>query len=172
MKNLKGTASFRGMSPAVGVRGDASVAELIGKVQNTFEEFKAANDERIKGVEAKFNGDDVLNREKVDRIDSSLHDVQDALATLTKRQAEAEVGGVGSSSDVAKELKLFNAANDLNLTIEQYQGYGDALNSYMRGGQRGPLAEMSVGEDPEGGYTVTPDMRGPRAGSPRRGGPT
>ena len=54
------------------VRADAAQVEgLLGELKATFEQFKAAHEEELKGIKSKF--DDVVSREKVDRINNLRH---------------------------------------------------------------------------------------------------
>ena len=68
--------------------------------------------------------------------------------------------GNGASDDVAKAAATFSKERGAAVSASDYQAYRDGLNVYMRRGGNTPanvMAAMSVGSDPDGGYSVTPD---------------
>jgi HK97 family phage major capsid protein len=148
-----------------GVRADATGAEakkLMADIKTAFEEFKAANDKEL--ADLKKGLSDTVQSEKVDRINASISDLQAQLADLATKQAAAQIGGGGDgNADEVKALASFRRDTGQDVSAEDFRAYGPALNTYMRRGQSTPsavLAQMSVGADPDGGYTVTPDMSG------------
>ena len=110
----------------------------------TFEEFKAANDERLARLEQKRG--DVLLEEKVDRINAALdaqHRRMDELALKHARPALEGRTGVLSDA-VSREHK-------------------GAFEAYVRGGETGALRAletkaMSAGSNPDGGYLVPVEL--------------
>lgn len=109
----------------------------------TFEEFKAANDERLAQLEQRRG--DVLLEEKVDRINAALdaqHRRMDELALKQVRPAlEGRTGIVGAASVEHKS----------------------AFEAYVRGGETGALRAletkaMSAGSNPDGGYLVPVEL--------------
>ncbi len=110
----------------------------------TFEEFKAANDERLARLEQKHG--DVLLEEKVDRINAALdaqHRRMDELALKHARPAlEGRSGIVGGAASVEHK---------------------SAFEAYVRGGETGALRAletkaMSAGSNPDGGYLVPVEL--------------
>lgn len=129
----------------VSVRNDASPAELIGKINNAFEAFKEANDARLKGIEKKF--DDVVQSEKVDRINASVSEMQTALDEVNTSIAALRVGGVGDDTQTAEKKE-----------------YAKAFDRFFRKGIENGLNDLAVkasmksDSDPDGGYTVPDQM--------------
>jgi len=145
----------------VAVRADASdPAALVGQIKAAFEEFKSANDQRIKAVEA-GKADVVLN-DKVDAINAHIANLQSQLADVAAKAAARSIS-VGNDDPLAKAAAKFSEERGQAIDAEAYGRYAKALNTYMRRGDATPVAvraEMSVGSDPDGGYSVTPDMTG------------
>ncbi len=110
----------------------------------TFEDFKAANDERLKALERKRA--DVLLEEKVDRINAALDLQTRRMDELALRQARPALEGRGRlvSDASAREHK-------------------SAFDAYVRAGEAGGLRAletkaMSAGSDADGGYLVPPEL--------------
>lgn len=157
--------AFKPVRGAVVVRNDATddPKALLKALNSAFEEFKTKNDERLKAVEA--GNDDVVRSEEVDRINATITDLQAKLADVANRAAGAALGGNGGDvGDIARQAKAFAKERNLpDLSIEDFQAYAEGLQVYMRRGGNTPrdvMAAMSVGSDPDGGYTVTPDTSG------------
>src|SRR5262249_8384030 len=105
-----------------------------------FEQFKAANDERLTQLERRSA--DVVTEEKVDRINQALDQQKRALDALLLDAARPALGG---------ERK---AATDRD-ALERKQ----AFDRYVRKGDSAgldslELKAMSVGSNADGGYTV------------------
>ena len=128
----------------IGVRADASNAKaVLEELQKTFAAFKEANEEELKGIKAQFA--DVVQTEKVERINASVTELQGAMDEINKALAALKVGGAGEDVDPAKAE------------------YAKAFNTWFRKGRGeealGELAvkaAMQTDSDPDGGY-VTPD---------------
>lgn len=152
-------APFRGVAS---VRADASdPAALVGQIKAAFEDFKAANDQRIKALET--GKSDVVLDEKVDRINATITDLQGQLADVAAKAAARGLGAGEGDGALIKAAAQFAKERGEEVTPETYQAYSKGLNVYMRRGGNTPrdvMAAMSVGSDPDGGYTVTPDTSG------------
>jgi HK97 family phage major capsid protein len=127
----------------VGVRADAGDAtKILNELKTAFEAFKDANDQRIKGVEKKF--DDVVQNEKVDRINADIGKLQTALDEINAAVAAGKIGGAGNDG----------------LNAEQRE-HAKAFDRFFRKGVENGLRELEVkaaastSSDPDGGY-VTP----------------
>ena len=84
----------------------AEANEILGSLQKAFAEFKDTHAEQIKGVQAKF--DDVVTREKLDKVNAQVGDLQAALDKMAAAQAAAAVGGnAGSRVADAEYTKAF-----------------------------------------------------------------
>ncbi|MBJ6986936.1 phage major capsid protein [Devosia sp. MC521] len=109
-----------------GPRADASDPKaLIEALNKSFEEFKAAHDQKLK---AKV--DDVVLNEKIDKINSSVGEFQTAIDELNAKLAAAEMGA-GKGKVIDRE-------------------YTDAFNAHFRKGDVN--AALNKGADDEGGY--------------------
>ena len=115
----------------VAVRGDYDDFRV------TFEEFKAANDERLARLEKKRG--DVLLEEKVDRINAALDAQHKRMDELALKHARPALEGRGRiASDAAS------------------REHKSAFEAYVRGGEAGVLRDlepkaMSGGSNPDGG---------------------
>ena len=103
-----------------------------------FEEFKTANDARLNAIERKRG--DVLLEDKVDRIDRALSEQK----TMIERAALAGRRPGLSADPVVSEHK-------------------SAWSAYLRRGDLSALNQfeakaLSVGSDPDGGYTAPPEL--------------
>ncbi|WP_340109467.1 phage major capsid protein [Pikeienuella sp. HZG-20] len=151
-------APFRGVAR---VRADASdPTKVVAQIQAAFEELKAKNDERLEAL-AKGKADVVLN-EQVDKINGSITELQGQLAEMSAKAASRSLGP-DAGDPAAKAAATFARERGIEIDVDGYRSYAAALNTYLRRGDATPAAvraEMSVGSDPAGGYTVTPDMSG------------
>lgn len=154
--------NFRGVS-ALGIRADATdAAALINQFKATFEAFKAENDKQLAAVKAKV---DPLDVAKLDKMNADLTALTDEINKLNERNAALELNGSGNAADRIKAAADFSKATGTTVTPEQLDSYSSALDTYMRFGANSRQfsevrAAMEVGNDPAGGYTVTPDMTG------------
>ncbi|CAN5208407.1 phage major capsid protein [soil metagenome] len=117
---------------------ETKVAELDfadDDTRETFEAFKAVNDERLAGIEKRMSAD-VLTEEKVARIERRLDE-------LTLKARRPQIGGAEAKGDDREHKKAFNM--------------------YMRKGETGSLSRLeqkalSAGSDPDGGYLVPDEI--------------
>ena len=123
------------------------INDAIDELCRTFEAFKERNDERLKQIETRGRADPELEA-RVDRINSDLTSIATRLAR----------SGPGVSVPTKETLKP-------GCYRDAWAGadYDKAFNLYARKGETGNLAELeqkalSVGSDPDGGYTVTEEM--------------
>lgn len=144
----------------VAVRADAGAGNdpkaIAEKLNVAFEEFKAKNDERIKSL-SKGVVDGLLN-EQVDKINATITELQSELGDVAAKAASRGLSGDGDN-DMAKVAAAFSRVQGAEVSAEDYKAYQEGLNVYMRRGDAAPQAvkaAMSVGSDPDGGYTVTP----------------
>jgi HK97 family phage major capsid protein len=114
------------------------------ELRHTFEEFKAANDERLAVIEHKRG--DVLLEEKVDRINRALDAQHRRLDDLALRQARPSIDGIRRQQrdGVPREHK-------------------SAFDAYVRAGDVDGLRQietkaMSVGSNADGGYLVPVEL--------------
>ena len=130
----------------VAVRNDASATAVLAELQKTFQAFKEAREEEMKGINAKF--DDVVTKDKVDRINNEISDLTKMLDEVNATMNALRVGGGGGEDD------------------PDTAAYGQAFNKWFRKGDRavedlGELAvkaKMTTDSDPDGGYLVPTEM--------------
>jgi HK97 family phage major capsid protein len=114
------------------VRADASDPKaLIGQIQNAFEEFKAAQEEKLA---AKV--DDVVLNNKIDALNNTLSDIEAALNEKIAVSAISTGSGIG---DLPKTDPAYVAA------FKAHMRKGDAAGPEV-------MAAVSVGVATDGGY--------------------
>ena len=139
--------------------------DIAAQLAQAFEDFKAANDERLAALEK--GRPDPLIEAKVDKANADIARLEAANDEALRQIGRLTVGGgAPEDGDLKANTRLFIAARTgrpvddvTQAQIEQYRAYRGAFNAYLRnGGQRGELlpdgirAELSVGSDPDGGY--------------------
>ena len=120
--------------------------EVIEKLGTAFEEFKKANDERLKQIEEKGKAD-VLVEERVDKLSKTVGEM-DTMKTRLERlelaQTRPPAGGGVANEDELEHRKAFRKflrkGNDTNLRELEAKA-------------------MSVDDDPSGGYLVPSVMQ-------------
>jgi HK97 family phage major capsid protein len=117
--------------------------DIYEAMMRTFEEFKSENDGRLKAIEQRKG--DVLNDEKLARIDASLNLHQQKLDEISLKGARPALEGRRTVQDAsAREHK-------------------SAFDDYVRSGEAAGLRAlemkaMSIGSNPDGGYLVPPEL--------------
>lgn len=121
----------RRMRGIVAVRADAGgdVKALIAELNKDWETFKATMADKDKELAKKF--DDVVTTEKLDRINSSVADLQKLVDDTNAKIAAMSVGAGGAAE------------------IEDPE-YTEAFRAHFRKGE--VQASLNKGTDPEGGY--------------------
>ena len=117
--------------------------DVYDAMMRTFEEFKSENDGRLKAIEQRRG--DVLNDEKLARIDASLNLHQQQLDAISLKGARPALEGRRAVQDAsAREHK-------------------SAFDDYVRSGEAAGLRAlemkaMSIASNPDGGYLVPPEL--------------
>lgn len=131
----------------VGVRADVSTpATILAELQTTFEQFKAERTKELDDIKNKLG--DVVQTEKVDRINNELSQLSKELDAVNASLAAVRVGGAGEAIDPAKAE------------------HAQAFNRFFRKGVDAGLADLEVNaklttqSDPDGGYLVPEEMEG------------
>ncbi len=114
------------------------------ELRHTFEEFKAANDERLARIEHKRG--DVLLEEKVDRINRALDAQHRRLDDLALRQARPSLDG-------SRRLPCDNSVREHKNAFDAYVRAGD-----VDGLRQIEVKAMSVGSNADGGYLVPVEL--------------
>ena len=146
--------------------------ELIEGINKSVQAMREKHDEMAVEVK-KFGSADYVTAEEVKRIDDHIDKLEaknDALVLDAKRRERAlEVSGDGVDLDAkalhwAQRNAKARGTNVTTFTSKDMDEYKSAFNSYLRNGDRAMdgLEEkaLSAGTDPDGGYTVHPDMSG------------
>ena len=147
--------------------------DAVAKIGNAFDEFKKANDDRLKQIETKGAADPVTEA-KLAKIEADMEKFQavaDEAVLATKRQNRVVVDANGEAIDLdAKALGWADAvarkrgSRATAFGNTEMVAYKAGFDAYLRKGDQlmGPdeLKTLSVGSDPDGGYTVHPDMSG------------
>jgi HK97 family phage major capsid protein len=128
------------------VRAEPDPAAMLVALNTAFDAFKAANDERLKGIDKKF--DDVVTNEKVDKINGSITDLTKAIDDLNKKAAAGAMGGGNNPKDSPERRAYSTAFNHWFRT-----GEGEAsLNDLA------VKATLTTQSKPDGGYLVSPEV--------------
>ena len=127
MTKMTNSRKLRGI---VAVRADAGdVKALISELNKDWADFKASMAEKDKELAKKF--DDVVTTEKLDRINSSVGELQKAVDAANVKIAAMSVGAGGDKPVKDRE-------------------YTDAFTAHVRKGE--VQAALNKGQDDEGGY--------------------
>lgn len=147
------------------------LANAVDGVNRAFEEFKAANDERLKEIEQKGHADPLLE-EKLGKINNAIDASQkrlDEFELMQKRQARVVTDENGVDLDAMALKWAQGIAKKRGTHIHEFRNkdmeeYKRAFDAFLRRGDRvisdAEIKALSVGSDPDGGYTVSPDMNG------------
>jgi HK97 family phage major capsid protein len=117
--------------------------DVYEAMMRTFEEYKSENDGRLKAIEQRKG--DVLNDEKLARIDAALSGHQQQLDAISLKSARPALEGRRAVQDAsAREHK-------------------SAFDDYVRSGEAAGLRAlemkaMSIASNPDGGYLVPPEL--------------
>ena len=123
------------------VRADSgSTTKILAELQKTFEDFKVERDKELADIRAGMA--DVVQTEKVDRINAEITTLQKALDETNAMLAAVKVGGVGGTTDPDKAE------------------HAQAFDRFFRRGVDAGLrdlevkAKLTTQSDPDGGYLV------------------
>ena len=144
------------------------VKKSVEGINQAFEDFKAANDQKIDDLATK-GAVDVLVDEKLVKINDAMSKHQtrlDEWELSQKRQSKTYVDKDGNEIDMdAKAQKWAETRGHRGeFNHEGMTEYKNKFGQYLRKGDQimgaDELKSLSVGSDPDGGYTVHPDMGG------------
>jgi len=133
----------------VAVRNPADPATVLVELTKAFDEFKAANDNRIKALETKQTAD-VLDVAKVTAINNEITALKNMFDEAQKAMAALRVGGVGDDKGQTAETKAHAAA------FNKWFRRGDVPEAEMK--QLAVKAALTTDSDPDGGYVVPVEM--------------
>lgn len=147
------------------------VRSAVYDLGRAFEAFKEANDQRLREIERRGAADPLTDM-KVNRLNGEISRALDAADAAKRRVDQIETAISRSPAhgggDEWKEAEMFMLERkgriEHDLGIDGYRQYKSALRSYLRknnaGGGVDEIKALSAGSDPDGGYTVTPDLSG------------
>lgn len=127
----------------IGETDMGSLSDLLKKQGEAFAEFKKANDDRLKAIEAKgYAPADVV--EKVEKINGDLSSLGQRISDLAKKANRPDIGNSQITTEEAEYKTAFR---------EQFLRKGDASN--LRELER---KAFQAGSDVDGGYFVDSEM--------------
>lgn len=147
------------------------VQSAVYDLGRAFEQFKDANDQRLREVERRGHADPLTDM-KVNRLNAEITRAIDTVDAAKKRidlmENALSRGARAQGGDEWKEAETFalerKGATAADLGIDAYRNYKSAFRNYVRKNNAGSgvdeVKALSVGSDPDGGFTVTPDMSG------------
>jgi len=147
------------------------IRSAVYDLGRAFEAFKEANDQRLREIERRGSADP-LTEMKVNRLNAEITRAMDSADTAKRRVDQMETAlnrsALSGNGDDWKEAEHFMLERkgmiSGDLGIDAYRQYKSAFRGYLRKNNAGngvdEIKALSVGSDPDGGYTVTPDMSG------------
>jgi HK97 family phage major capsid protein len=146
---------------------------IVNELGSAFEEFKKANDERVKQIEEKGSADGLLT-EKVEKLNAEINrldEMKSKLDQIETAMAKKSASETDAPSDMDKKAADFEKLMAKRRGIPaagEFKGsdlvaYKAAFHEWMRKGDHASMdaqKALSVGSDPDGGYLVDPDTTG------------
>lgn len=120
--------------------GGSSATAILNELKQTFEAFKAENDKALSDL--KKGQTDVVQNEKVDRINATIDELKKALDETNVALAAVKIGGLGGDLD------------------PDGRNHASAFDKWFRKGVDAGLSDLEVKaklttqSDPDGGYLV------------------
>lgn len=131
--------------------GGGNVAEIIERINRSFEELKTKNDERIAEVKKGF--DDVVRRDDVKKLSDAIGEMEAKRVELENeivalKRTSRSAGGEEKSADRLDYEKRF------------YEWFrkGESRDFTERDLRELERKALSVGSEPDGGFTVLPEI--------------
>lgn len=122
---------------------------LLEKQGKAFEEFKAANDERLKSIEAKGTADPMIE-EKVNKINEALAKLEGEILEVAKKANRPPQGGDSDAAEAKEHRK------DFGLWMRKGGREGEAIEARLREHER--KASLNTISPEDGGVTVPTDL--------------
>lgn len=149
------------------------IKEVVEGLGRTFEQFKIKNDERLAQIEKNGKADPLLE-EQVNKMSAKLSELDELKGRIEQAETAAARKSFGADSGEGDALeqkaqafaKL--CAKNRGVMPEEFgakdlAAYKSSFREFMRKGDFMSLdaqKALSVGTDPDGGYTVDPDTTG------------
>jgi HK97 family phage major capsid protein len=146
------------------------VKKILDELNKAFADFKTANDERLKQIEAKGSADPLLVT-KVDKANAEITKLSDQIKAIETSAARINAGGQEATANEARSAaRFFSLVRNEQVDevsagdVETFRAYKKAFNKYLRKGADSIGTDarnaLQVGADPAGGYFVEPDSSG------------
>ena len=165
----------------MGVRADASPTDLIAEIGNKLEAQKTEQKTQFEGLQQALNAmrteydaskKDVVSNEKVERINAAVEEMKQAAVKSQKviDDLKAEADKLNEQVAALKAGPATSGSKDPRMANPNAAEYVKNFETYFRKGEKAieggenalraleVKAAMSTGSDPDGGYTVTPEM--------------
>ncbi|VAV93211.1 Gene Transfer Agent capsid protein; Phage major capsid protein [hydrothermal vent metagenome] len=123
------------METKAGTEGGADVRAAMREFLGAFEQFKNANDQRLKSLEKKRK-DDVVLREKIDRINDAVSEQKAAVDRIALKGQRPRLDGT-----------MRALPDETKAAFQRYMRIGDATAITTL-----EAKSLNTGTDPEGGY--------------------
>jgi phage major capsid protein, HK97 family len=120
--------------------GDAT--KILNEMKATFEAFKAENNKELADIKKGMG--DVVQSEKVERINAQIGELQAAIDQVNASIKAANLGGGGDSGEADPDRRAYAAGFDRYFRRGVDNGLSDL----------GIKAKVSTDSDPDGGYVV------------------
>jgi HK97 family phage major capsid protein len=139
----------RGIVSARAEANPVDIKAAVDRIHTTFEEFKAANEARLKEIER--GREDVVTTEKLGRVNDEVTQLTGAINEMKESVAALKLGGGGKQGQSAEARQ-----------------HADAFNSWFRKGREPDAglrglevkAGLTTQSDPDGGFLVPEQMDG------------
>ena len=149
---------------------------VVEGIQKTFNDFKEKNDQRLEQIEKNGKADPLLEEQitkmstRMDELDAAKDELEKAQTALARKSSHADTGEGSKLEQKASEFAHLVAkqrgiqvddkfgANELAAYRKHFFGMLRKGDAYAN--QPESMKALSVGSDPDGGYTVDPDTSG------------
>lgn len=140
---------------------DVETKKAVDELGTLFKSFRDKNDAALE--ELKKGREDAVTKDELKKIgdafEATKSDVQKQLDEIFKKANRAGLGGDPEAVAEAKAAKIFGElVGKSDFSAENLAEYKSAVSAYLRRDVKAQT--MQVGQDPAGGYWVTPDTTG------------
>jgi len=141
---------------------DAETKKAVDELGVLFKTFRDKNDAALD--ELKKGREDAVTKAELETLTKSFDEVKaDVQKKLDEIFAKANRAGLSGNGEAAAEAKAARLFGDLvgqkDFSVENMAEYKAGLDAYLRKAEL-KAQTLQVGQDPAGGYWVTPDASG------------
>lgn len=135
------------MRGAISFRAEKTPKELVAGINTAFEALKSTSEERLSGIEAKF--DDVVTNDKLEKINSDISELVRSYETAQETIAALQLGASADEGGVSPEDKAYAAQFD------NWYRSGEGEADVKAANRAGKIhSATSVGSNPDGGFAA------------------